>query len=63
LVEELNDPTKSRWTPRTTEWFEIVNAYGSYLNLVLTGEMPIKDGLDKAAEELRAIMEEAGYYE
>lgn len=61
-LEIMKNPEMSRWTPRTTEWNEIVISYGTWLNQVLTGAVPVKEGLDNAANDLRQILDKAGYY-
>lgn len=61
-LETMQDPEMSRWTPRTTEWNEIVISYGTWLNQVLTGAVPVEEGLNNAADDLHQILDEAGYY-
>jgi multiple sugar transport system substrate-binding protein len=62
FLEIMKNPKMSRWTPRTTEWNQIVISYGTWLNQVLTGSIPIKEGLDNSAKDLKQILTKAKYY-
>jgi multiple sugar transport system substrate-binding protein len=47
--------------PRTTLWLSLVNIWGGYLNLALTGQLSAQDALNKAAAELETELKRAGY--
>lgn len=47
--------------PRTTLWLSLVNIYGGYLNLALTGQISAQDALTKAKGELEQELKRAGY--
>jgi multiple sugar transport system substrate-binding protein len=47
--------------PRTTLWLSLVNIYGGYLNLALTGQISAQDALSKAKSELEQELKRAGY--
>jgi len=47
--------------PRTTLWLSLVNIYGGYLNLALTGGISPQDALSKAKVELEQELKRAGY--
>lgn len=47
--------------PRIPEWGEISNALWPNLQAAVLGDMSSQDALDKAAEEVREVMEDAGY--
>lgn len=51
------------WRPLIPEWNEInIDVLGQALTQVITTDDPIQPIMDKANEELRAIMEREGYY-
>lgn len=51
------------WRPLIPEWNEInIDVLGQALTKIVTSDEPIKPILDKANEQLRAIMEREGYY-
>ncbi len=47
--------------PRTTLWLSLVNIWGGYLNLALTGEISAREALSKAKVELEQELKRAGY--
>jgi multiple sugar transport system substrate-binding protein len=51
------------WRPRTPEWNKVEDILGTYLSSAITGEMEPQAALDQAAEEIKTVMTEAGYYE
>jgi len=42
--------------PRTTKWSQVEDTWGLYLSQILAGQMEIKEGLDKANQEIEAIL-------
>ena len=48
--------------PKTTEWADIVNIWGSNLNLAITGQLKPEDALSQAASQLTDSLKRAGYY-
>ncbi len=49
------------WRPRTDQWNAVETALGTHLNAILAGTETQKDGITKAAGEIRKIMKDAGY--
>jgi len=50
------------WIPRTPEWFAVVTIWGAHLNAAVAGTEKPEDALKQAAAEIKAHMQEAGYY-
>lgn len=48
--------------PIVAEWIPISNVLYPKLQAIMLGDISVEDGLNKAAQEVEAIMEEAGYY-
>lgn len=44
--------------PRTPLWSKIEDTWGLYLSAIVAGDMDIKEGLDKANEEINKILED-----
>lgn len=42
--------------PRTSKWSKMEDSWGMYLSQILAGQLDIKEGLDKANEELEGIL-------
>jgi multiple sugar transport system substrate-binding protein len=51
------------WRPRTDQWNAVETVLGTNLNAALAGQMTAEEAVEAASEEIRQIMEEAGYYE
>ena len=51
------------WRPRTDQWNAVETVIGTNLNAALAGQMSAEEAMSAAAEEVRTIMEEAGYYD
>ena len=51
------------WRPRTDQWNAVETVLGTNLNAALAGQMTAEEAVEAASEEVRQIMEEAGYYE
>jgi multiple sugar transport system substrate-binding protein len=51
------------WRPRTDQWNAVETVIGTNLNAALAGQMTGEEAMNAAAEEVRTIMEEAGYYD
>jgi multiple sugar transport system substrate-binding protein len=51
------------WRPRTDQWNAVETVLGTNLNAALAGQMTPEEAVDAASEEVRQIMQEAGYYE
>jgi multiple sugar transport system substrate-binding protein len=51
------------WRPRTDQWNAVETVLGTNLNAALAGQMTAEAAVEAASEEIRQIMEEAGYYE
>jgi multiple sugar transport system substrate-binding protein len=51
------------WRPRTDQWNAVETVLGTNLNAALAGQMTPEEAVEAASEEVRQIMEEAGYYE
>lgn len=51
------------WRPRTDQWNAVETVLGTNLNAALAGQMTAQEAVTAASEEVRLIMEEAGYYE
>ena len=47
--------------PRTTLWLSLVNIWGGYLNLALTGQISATNAISKAKAELETELKRAGY--
>ena len=50
------------WRPIIPTWGEINSELGTTLSKAMTGEMSVKEALDRVAKRTRAIQEKAGYY-
>lgn len=51
------------WRPRTDQWNAVETVIGTNLNAAVAGQMTGEEAMNAAAEEIRTIMEEAGYYD
>ena len=51
------------WRPRTDQWNAVETVLGTNLNAALAGQMTAQEAVDAASDEIRQIMQEAGYYE
>ncbi|MBA3778701.1 MAG: extracellular solute-binding protein [Chloroflexi bacterium] len=49
------------WRPRTDQWNAVETALGTHLNAILAGTEEPEAGIKAAAEEIRGIMQAAGY--
>ncbi len=47
--------------PLIPEWIEVSNVLWPRLQAAIVGDMTVKEALDKAAEEAREVLEDAGY--
>src|SRR5918999_454082 len=61
LAESLQAPPN--WRPRTDQWNAVETVLGTNLNAALAGQMTAQEAVDAASDEVRQIMEEAGYYD
>jgi multiple sugar transport system substrate-binding protein len=50
------------WRPRTDQWNSVETVLGTNLNAALAGQMSPEEAVQTASEEVRTIMEQAGYY-
>ena len=50
------------WRPRTDQWNAVETVMGTNLNAALAGQVTPKEAVQTASEEIRTIMEQAGYY-
>jgi len=50
------------WRPRTDQWNAVETVLGTNLNAALAGQVTPKEAVQIASEEIRTIMEQAGYY-
>lgn len=50
------------WRPRTDQWNAVETVLGTNLNAALAGQVTPKEAVQTASEEIRTIMEQAGYY-
>jgi multiple sugar transport system substrate-binding protein len=50
------------WRPRTDQWNAVETVLGTNLNAALAGQMSAEEAVQAASEEVRSIMEQAGYY-
>src|ERR671919_170133 len=50
------------WRPRTDQWNAVETVLGTNLNAALAGQMTAQEAVQSASEEIRTIMEQAGYY-
>jgi multiple sugar transport system substrate-binding protein len=60
LAESLQAPPN--WRPRTDQWNAVETVLGTNLNAALAGQMTAEEAVQSASEEIRTIMEQAGYY-
>jgi multiple sugar transport system substrate-binding protein len=60
LAESLQAPPN--WRPRTDQWNAVEVVLGTNLNAALAGQMTAEEAVQSASEEIRTIMEQAGYY-
>lgn len=51
------------WRPRTDQWNAVETVLGTNLNAALAGQMTPEEAVDAASDEVRQIMQEAGYYD
>lgn len=51
------------WRPRTDQWNAVETVLGTELNAALAGQQTAEEAVQAASEEIRTIMQEAGYYE
>jgi multiple sugar transport system substrate-binding protein len=51
------------WRPRTDQWNAVETVLGTNLNAALAGQMTPEEATQAASEEIRTIMEQAGYYD
>jgi multiple sugar transport system substrate-binding protein len=51
------------WRPRTDQWNAVETVLGTNLNAALAGQMSPEEAVEAASEEIRSIMEQAGYYD
>lgn len=58
--EQYRSLAGSRPRPRTPAWNEIENAFGIYLSKANTGELSPKEAMDRANDEIAAIMARGG---
>jgi multiple sugar transport system substrate-binding protein len=61
LAESLAAPPN--WRPRTDQWNAVETVLGTNLNAALAGQMSPEEAVESASEEIRSIMEQAGYYD
>jgi multiple sugar transport system substrate-binding protein len=61
LAESLAAPPN--WRPRTDQWNAVETVLGTNLNAALAGQMSPEEAVESASEEVRSIMEQAGYYD
>ena len=47
--------------PLIPEWIEVSNVLWPRLQAAIVGDMSVKEALDKAADEAREVLEDAGY--
>ena len=50
------------WRPRTDQWNAVETVLGTNLNAALAGQVTPQEAVQTASEEIRTIMEQAGYY-
>ncbi|MGH2529817.1 MAG: extracellular solute-binding protein [Actinomycetota bacterium] len=50
------------WRPRTDQWNAVETVLGTNLNAALAGQVTPEEAVQTASEEIRTIMEQAGYY-
>lgn len=50
------------WRPRTDQWNAVETVLGTNLNAALSGQVSPEEAVQTASEEIRTIMEQAGYY-
>jgi multiple sugar transport system substrate-binding protein len=60
LAESLQAPPN--WRPRTDQWPAVEAIMGTRLNEALVGSITPEEAVSRMAEEIRATMEQAGYY-
>ena len=51
------------WRPRTDQWNAVETVIGTELNAALAGQQSAEEAAQAASEQIRTIMEEAGYYD
>ena len=51
----------SMWRTRTPKYFQMEEIFGTYLNQAIAGQMSGDDCVKKSADEIRAVIKEAGY--
>jgi multiple sugar transport system substrate-binding protein len=51
------------WRPRTDQWNAVETVLGTELNAALAGQQTAEEAVQAASDEVRTIMQEAGYYE
>ena len=61
LAKSLAAPPN--WRPRTDQWNAVETVLGTNLNAALAGQMSPEEAVESASEEIRSIMEQAGYYD
>jgi multiple sugar transport system substrate-binding protein len=61
LAESLE--AEPNWRPRTDQWNAVETVLGTNLNAALAGQMTPEEAVTSASEEVRSIMEQAGYYD
>jgi multiple sugar transport system substrate-binding protein len=50
------------WRPRTDQWNAVETILGTNLNAALSGQITADDAVQKSATQIRALMQQAGYY-
>jgi multiple sugar transport system substrate-binding protein len=50
------------WRPRTDQWNAVETILGTNLNAALSGQTTAEAAVEKSATEIRAVMQQAGYY-
>ena len=51
------------WRPRTDQWNAVETVLGTELNGALAGQQSAEEAAQAASEQIRTIMQEAGYYD